>query len=502
MTELEIRSVEVRSFDTETRTIKGLAVPYGQTTDIGGYKERFEPGAMDADDVKLFYSHSEPIGKVIAGRDTDEGYEIEAVISKTTRGDEVYTLMRDEVLTKFSVGFLPLEHRMEEDVVVRTKVALKEVSVVSFPAYAGAQVSEVRTSDEQNEKEDINMSNEEIESRVADLEGRNEDLERRFVMLSDAKSDEGAPQFRTAGEYIKALADGSSEAREFATRDFGTTVEADVVRPGWVSEGLRLVAENRPVINAFSKGRLPDSGNSIEYPYVKTTTGTVSSQAAEGDALPYMEVALDTATAAVKTYGGYTSLSRQAIERSDLAYLETSLEYMVRQYAKATEKAVRDAIVAASGTGTATLATDDAEGWIDVVVDAVDYIDENDFGARANVGLASPDVWKRLAHMVDDTGRPLFAISGQSVNSLGDANLVVPSLNVAGLTVVKNVNFADDTFIVAASDAVKTFESAGAPYRLQDENIINLTKDFSLYGYLAVAILNAKGIVKVDVDLA
>src|SRR5690606_33825622 len=134
-----------RDFDTEKRTVKGLAVPYKQTTNVGGYKERFEPGAFsDPTDVKLFYGHSEPIGKVTAGRDTEDGYEIEAVISKTARGDEVYTLLRDGVLNRFSVGFLPIEHRMDEDVVVRTKADLKEVSIVAFPAYEGAQISEVR----------------------------------------------------------------------------------------------------------------------------------------------------------------------------------------------------------------------------------------------------------------------------------------------------------------------------------------------------------------------
>ena len=103
--------------------------------------------------------------------------------------------------------------------------------------------------------------------------------------------------------------------------------------------------------------------------------------------------------------------------------------------------------------------------------------------------------------MVDADGRPLFNIYGAGTNNVGSANALSGALNVAGLPVVKNVNLAANTFYVANKDAIKTFESAGAPFRLQDENIINLTKDFSLYGYLADAITNAKGIVKVDVDL-
>jgi len=497
---LEIRSVEVRSVDAETRTITGLAVPYGQTTEVAGYSERFEKGAFgDSKDVKLFYGHSEPIGLVTKGYDTDEGYVIEARISETERGNEVYTLMKDGVLNRFSVGFLPVEHRMEENVVVRTKADLKEVSVVAFPAYEGAKVSEVRTSDISNKKEDIFMS-EEInyapESEVANLRDAVSDLERRMAVIGQNKTEVKAPVFRSGGELLKGLAAGSQEARDFAT-----TANDTAAANTWVSERLRMQAENRPTINLFSKAPLPAEGNVIEYARISGTSGTVGVQAAEGDALPYMEVEFDSATATVKTYGGYASLSRQAIERSSVPLLETTLEFMARQYAKATEKAVRDALVAGTGYNTGTLAADTAEGWIDVVVDSVDLIDANSKGSQAEFVLVSSNVYKRLAHMVDDNGRPLFNIAGQSVNSLGAANPVGGTLNIAGLTVVKNPALANNTCFVASSDAVKVWESAGAPFRLTDEDIIHLTKDFSLYGYMAVGIVNPLSVVKLDVDL-
>jgi len=500
---LEVRSVEVRSVDAEKREITGLAVPYNQVTDIGGYQEKFERGAFGTPkDVKLFYGHSEPIGLVTKGEDTEEGYVITARISKTSRGDEVYELMRDGVLNRFSVGFLPVEHRMDEEVLVRTKATLKEVSVVAFPAYEGAKVSEVReVSDEQNteNKEDIFMSNEvntyASESEVADIRDSVTDLERRLALVGETKND-STPQFRSGGEFLKALASGSKEARDFAT-----SVEADITRPGWVNESLKRRAENRPTINLFSKGALPATGNTIEYPRIASETGTVGVQALEGDALNYLEVALETATAQVKTYGGYTSVSRQVIDRSDLAYLDTVLGHMVNQYAKATEAAVRDALVAGNaGYNTATLAADDAESWIDVVVDASAAIEANGTG-DAKFALVGLDVFKRIAHMVDGSGRPLFSVSGQSVNSLGDTNLVVPRASIGGLPVVVNPALAANSMYIADSDAVKTFESAGAPFRLQDEDIIHLTKDFSLYGYLAVAVLAPKNITKVDVDL-
>jgi hypothetical protein len=73
--ELETRQFEVR-LDPETRTITGLAVPYNQDANIGGrYTERFAPGAISSvEDVKLFYQHAEPIGRVTTGADTPDGY--------------------------------------------------------------------------------------------------------------------------------------------------------------------------------------------------------------------------------------------------------------------------------------------------------------------------------------------------------------------------------------------------------------------------------------------
>jgi tyrosine-protein phosphatase YwqE len=91
MSEMITREFQARLVETEERTIVGLAVPYGQEIDLtGNTKERFEAGAIQSiEDVKLFYGHEEPIGKVMEGRDTEEGFEIVARISDTVRGNEV-----------------------------------------------------------------------------------------------------------------------------------------------------------------------------------------------------------------------------------------------------------------------------------------------------------------------------------------------------------------------------------------------------------------------------
>jgi HK97 family phage major capsid protein len=242
---------------------------------------------------------------------------------------------------------------------------------------------------------------------------------------------------------------------------------------------------------------------SVSYRVVSGEAGTVGEQLTEGAALGYMELAFEEKTAPVKTYGGYISLSRQVIDQADSAYLSKEVEYMVNQYAKATNDAVRAALVAGTGYNTGNLGTgtETAKMWIDVVTDSADLIEANARGPKAEFVLVSADVYKRLAHLVDTTGRPIFAHNGDGSNTLGAANIVAGTLNIAGLRVVKDAALAANSAFVAASDAVTTWETPGAPFRLEDENIINLTKDFSLYGYMAVGITNPLAVVKLDVDL-
>jgi len=509
---MEIRECEIRSVDEETRMVSGIAVPYGQTTQVNGYKERVEKGAFGSpQNVTLFYGHDHrsgglPIGKVVEARDTDEGLEIKAQISKTAKGEEVYTLLREGVLNKFSIGFQPTKSRRENGVLVREKGDLKEVSVVAIPAYANAVVSEVRDADNLNTKENEVMT-ETVNNapEVAEIREAVSDLERKFAVLSEqGNTSTSGAQFRSGAEMLKALAAGDDAAKmEIRAYTGATLADADGdARPGWVNRQLRLVDENRNFLNLFAKAALPASGNSVEYAQVTGTAGTVGVQANEGDDLPYMEVALGTATAPVLTYGGYSSLSRQAIERSDMAYLETVLRYQTLQYAKATNKAVLGAFNAAvSGFNNATLAADDAESWIGLVIDSAALIEDNGQGATAGFIVVARDVFRRMVTMTDNAGRPLLNVNGDGQNTFGSVNVRSTTANLAGYTVIVDNNLPAGSAYVGSSEAVTVFESPGAPFRLQDENIINLTKDFSLYGYMAVAVTNPLAVVRVDADL-
>lgn len=507
---------EVRSVDTETRTISGIAAPYNQKIDAGDYFEMFAPGAFgEVKDVRLYTEHDHldrraPIGRVIKGEDTDDGFQIEARISDTPKGNEIYQLVKDGVLNKFSVGFVPVEDRMEDDnTVVRAKVELREVSVVAWPAYSSAKIlavrsaadtSTVRDDSETNntEKGDIDMSNEIEFASVADLNDVRDEMDRRIAMLGDTKTD-NAPVYRSGGDFLKALADGDDKARQEVRAYTGATSADSHVGNDWKANLLNIVDKGRPVVNLFSRGPLGASGNTVEYPFVATTTGDVTSQANEGDDLAYLEVTIDTATAAVKTFGGYSELSRQAIERSDVSYLDTVLKYQAASYAKVTNNYVRSVMTAATPqTGTSfTLATATAADFLGAVVDGVAKIDANGDGAQADFILVSADVYAAMIQV--DANATAFDFNGSNGQTLGSANVRGISGSLVGLPIVVDAGLAAKTFYVASSVAVTSWENAGAPLALQDENIINLSKQFSLYGYLAAGVTNANALVKATV---
>ncbi len=145
--------------DGTGRTIGGLVVPYNRAARVsdGGpaYNEMFVQGSTTrtiqhrGDRIKLLSQHnsrSNPLGVAVrdSWRETPDGLYGEFKVSRTAAGDEALELVRDGALDSFSIGFTPIKHEKRDGVTVRTEVALREVSLVTFPAYDDARISTVR----------------------------------------------------------------------------------------------------------------------------------------------------------------------------------------------------------------------------------------------------------------------------------------------------------------------------------------------------------------------
>lgn len=486
----------------DNRTVSGIAVPYGDEIEYTqGYFEMIAPGAFNPETngpVKLFWSHRDVIGTVTEARNTETGLEITARISETSLGNDAYELARDGAIDRFSIGFVPLLSVTTRDEdgnthVVHTSIAVREVSLVPFPAYNNAVVTEVRSNPEPHTVKETPMT-ETLSPALDEINERMASLEQAFA---SAATPAPAPALdtRSAGEVLKALITGD----ENETRAYnGTVSSADgtMTRPTWIGDLTRLVDSVNPLKALFQTGPLPPDGLNLEYTELATNTIAVNAQANEGDDLLIGKITTREKTTPVKTFGGYTQLTRQAIERTRVNLLQVHLNgmalaagqasanYFASVFANAVKERAASALTSAKTAATLT--------WSDIVgltVDAASAFQAE--GLPLDGLIVDKATFKALAALTAGDGRPLMSVSGTGANTIGTMNPVGLTGDVVGIKVTPNLMAKPDELgvkVVGAfysSLAMRTYETPVA--QLQDENILNLSKAFSVYRYQAVA---------------
>jgi Escherichia/Staphylococcus phage prohead protease len=155
--------VLVRSFPASVqagsgRTIAARLIRYGVASTVADppdyrpYKEAFQRGAFyvdgSADRTLLNYEHrhgiADVIGRALSLNDRPDGLHAEFKLLSTAAGDAALELAREGVLTGISIEFKPLESKVIDGIVQRTKVRLGDAALTRRPAHAGAEVLAVR----------------------------------------------------------------------------------------------------------------------------------------------------------------------------------------------------------------------------------------------------------------------------------------------------------------------------------------------------------------------
>lgn len=503
MSELETRTVELRA-DVAEGVVEGIAVPWGTEARIGSaYVEKVARGAceMAEGEPKLFWAHRDVIGRVVQTEDRDEGLWIRAQISDTSTGRDVLALLRDGAVDRFSIGFVPVEHSEDRDedgtlTITRTKIRLREVSAVPFPAYEQATVSQVREQEQDalRGEEGAEMA-ENTEAALSEVRTAVEDLDREVRLLSSNMTTTSEPAgdlTRSFGEFVQRIAAGD----ETVTRAYEGAVSGDgILEDAWVGSLVDLIHQRQTVASTFQRGTLPAKGLTVEYAVLDEDTTDVGVQAAEGDDLDFGKVSVTTETAPVKTLGGYSTLSRQAIERtSNVSILDTTFRAMAEKYGRAVEAQARAALTGALAGAEqieGDLTTQD--GIVTALLELAEHFD--DVGLGFDGLFVARDVFLALYgveandRVLQVTGAPTDKVGTITVNSL--------SGNVAGVSVRVLPGATAGTVAAYDKTAIRTLESPGAPIRLQDDNIVNLSRDFSVYGYAASFVQRPSGIVTV-----
>lgn len=500
MTEkLLTREYAASAQSSDDRTVSGIAVPYGDEIEYTrGYFEKIAPGAFNPETngpIKLFWSHRDVIGTVTEARNTETGLEITARISETSLGNDAYALARDGAIDRFSIGFVPLfsDTFRDEDGnthVVHTSIAVREVSLVPFPAYNNAVVTEVRSTPEPEKEtpmtDTLTPALDEINERMASLEQ---------AFAASAPAPAPAVDTRSAGEVLKALVTGD----ENETRAYnGTVSSADgtMTRPTWIGDLTRLVDSVNPLKALFQTGALPPDGLNLEFTELATNSIAVNAQAMEGDDLQIGKITTREKTTPVKTFGGYTQLTRQAIERTRVNLLQVHLNGMALAAGQASANYFASVFAATVKERAASALTSpktaSALTWSDIVGLTVDAAAAfQDAGLPLDGLIVDKATFKALAALTASDGRPLMTVSGTGANTIGTMNPAGLTGDVVGIKVTPNLMAKPDelgTKVVGAfysSLAMRTYETPVA--QLQDENILNLSKAFSVYRYQAVA---------------
>lgn len=500
-------NLTTREADNGEMIVVGIGVPYNREIELfPGVFEEFAPGSVETGEIrKLFWRHREPLGVVVSSSNEDDGWHHESRISNTTLGRDAYTLARDGAVDSFSIGFTPVEWEERHDEngihIRHTKVTGKEISLVPIPAYDGAAVTEVREHTTPPERETTMPDTDTID--LAPINEQLAELTREIgvIRTEGIQRRDGQPdQFRSIGEYVQALVRGD----ETATRAFTGAVTGDtILKDAWIGDVIEIIKRPQKVARTFQfASNLPAQGMTVEYGKLKSNTTKVEKQENEGDDLAFGKVSITTETAPVGTYGGYTTLSRQAIERANIGVLDFSFEGMAEAYGWAIENLVRSVLTSAL-TVTGANALDTVTGALTTQTSVVDLLLElaehyEDAGRSLDGLYVAKDVFKAL-YAIESTDR-ILQVTGAGPDKVGTLDVSAIKADLAALPVKVLPGAATGTVLAYDRRSIKTMESPGAPLRLQDENIVNLSKDFSVYGYAASFVQIPSGLVKVTTD--
>jgi HK97 family phage prohead protease len=181
-----VAKVERRASDDGRVTVSGYAAVFGEVADIGGwFEETLARGAftetLKTADVRAYFDHDRGrvLGRSTVGslrlKEDSKGLHVEIDLPDTTDGRDVATLIERGDVSGMSFGFSVLRQEWDEtvDPPRRTILAveLREVSVVSEPAYEGTSIA-LRSLEQVRKEKREHPAHRRIEARRAEMEQR------------------------------------------------------------------------------------------------------------------------------------------------------------------------------------------------------------------------------------------------------------------------------------------------------------------------------------------
>jgi HK97 family phage prohead protease len=496
---IEASSIECSE---DRREITGKIVPMGTgeigNTNLGAYT--FEAGSIEIEDVKaikLFSQHDmkKPIGRMISA-ETRDGIGIFATfkLSRSTGGNDALVMAQEGLVTGMSIGAEIIASKPSRDgYTVVSSAKLKEVSLVTEPAFKSAQVLEIAAEEATAEAVEETLPTE-SETIVEDTTVVATPVEAAAVeaaaptikaMAYTAPRIDSAPHVFLENAVRASLGDDNARQYLAAASDTTTTDVQGLVPTRQLTEIINNKSTSgRPSIDAISAGQLPDAGFKFQIPRVKEVP-TVEIEP-EGAAFSDTQVEIEYLDVTVEKFAGMQLFDVEVLDRTSPAFFAELQSLMADAYAKATNVAVRTAIQtgASADTTAITLPWDGAE-MAGFIARASDSIYTNTLRFAQSV-IVSPTQWSNIMGMVDGQNRPLF-IASQPQNAAGSVSQSLRG-SLLGLDLYVDYSLtgvADGSILVVNRDSYTWYESPRL--QLRADKVGTGKVEVGYYGYGAIA---------------
>ena len=520
-------TVDAAKGDAPRRTISGTAVPYNVPAVVSdGTAVIFRPGSLPvtgkAPRLFMYHDASMPVGIVTERVETEEGMLFSAKISASSQGQDAMIMLQETVIDQVSVGVTPQKFSYDEEgTMIIESASWTELSLVPVGAFGDmANIATVAASihhePEQTDNNEIQEPTEETEPMsevtVPAVEASIPTAlipaqpKREFAMPSAA---EVLAAYHIGGDTYHKVSDAFKQAQrrnqtalqaaagDIVTGDTPGLLNIPVLGP--LFQDLNFV---RPVVSAFGARAMPSTtSRQFVRPTITThTSAAVQSNQLDAVSATTMVIAANTVTKS--TVAGQVTLSVQDIDFTDPSALQLVLNDLAGEVLIKTDDIAADALVAgktASGS-TWTVTAGDPTSLINSLYDAAREIaeDSNFFPTHLCV---SPDVWEKLGAQLDANKRPVLGYTTNGVlgqNSIGRVGgLGYNAMDVMGLTLVVDNNFASGTMLVVYSPGFEIYESGAS---LQSfENPSTLGRTLSIHQYFATFVAKSSFIQSITI---
>ena len=508
---IEAASIECSE---ERREISGKIVPMGTgeigNTNMGGVV--FEAGSIDIADVskiKLLSQHDmkKPVGRMIAAETRSDGIYATFKLSRSTGGNDALVMAQEGLVSGLSVGAEIIASKPSRDGhIVVTAAKLKEVSLVTEPAFKSAQVLEIAAEEvipaeetqPESEPEKVEETTTPVEAPA--VEAAAVEAARPTVAASHYTKERTAPI--TSAQYLEAnikAALGDDEARRTVrAADDSSTTNTGLTLPQHLNTFITDTFTGRPAFNAATRGALVDSGLSFTVPRMytnaSTSPNTAPTVADTNEGVAPSETGMTSAydTVTINKFSGLQRISFELIDRSSPAFMELVMAELRKAYEKATDAALISALTT-SGKQDDGRALSAAALQSFISVNAA-KIYGNTGGDYASALVASPSQWGQIMSYADTTGRALYN-AASPMNTSGSARPTSVVGDVLGTNLIVDHNITtgtgDDSMFLVAPSSVYTWESPTTQLRV---NVLTTGEvEINLYGYLAIYVAKDGG---------